>query len=78
MVVRPWTTFKLGPTVHYISRHSSWWGAVYLIKKPLGVFIHEVDQERKIMESTRPHPRAQVQSHPRAKVKMKESPLRAL
>ena len=37
-------------------------------RKPLGVFIHEVNQERKIMKSMRPHPRAQVQSHPRAKV----------
>jgi len=35
---------------------------------PTEVFIHEVNQERKIMKSTRPHPRAQVQSHPRAKV----------
>jgi len=36
-------------------------------RRPLEVFIHEVNQERKIMEGSRPHPRAQVQSHLRAK-----------
>jgi len=34
---------------------------------PMEVFIHKVNQERRIMKSTRPHPRAQVQSHPWAK-----------
>jgi len=41
------------------------------------VFTHEANQERKIMKSTRPHHRVQVQSHPRAKASKKESPLRA-